>query len=252
MEIRLDGKTALVTGAGRNLGRSIALSLAEAGAAVVVNARTNREEAEAVVREIEASGGQAVAHLADVGDVAAVAAMVDEASRRFGPVDILVNNAAIRPHQPFLSIEPEDWDNVIRTNLSSAFYGARAALPAMMERGFGRIINISGIDGVQGAANRAHNVACKAGIIGFTKALALECGPKGVTVNAVVPGAFDTTRDPKNYPNWPPGEAFLNRIPARRLGRSEEVGHICTFLASAAAAYITGQSIHVNGGLLMV
>ncbi len=251
MELRLDDKTALVTGAGRNLGRAIALALAEAGARVVVNARSNRDEAEAVVREIQASGGQAIVHLADVGDLTAVSAMIDEAARLLGPVNILVNNAAIRPHQPFFSIEPEDWDLVLRTNLSSAYYSARAALPSMTERGFGRIINISGVDGFKGAANRAHNVACKAGLIGLTKALALEFGPMGVTVNAVVPGAFDTTRDPKNYPSWPPGQAFLERLPVPRLGQPEEVGQLCAFLASDAAAYITGQSIHVNGGLLL-
>ncbi len=130
------------------------MALAEAGARVVVNAKTNRKEAEAVVEEIEKGGGEAAAVLADVSDLEAVSALVDQACRRFGTVDILVNNAAIRPHQPFLELEPEDWDRVLRTNLSSAYYCSRAVLPLMIERGFGRIINISGVDGSMGAPGR--------------------------------------------------------------------------------------------------
>ncbi len=251
MQLRLDGKTALVTGAGRNLGRAIALALGEAGARVAVNARTSRAEAEAVAEAVRQAGGEALVALADVGNPAAVEEMATSAVQRFGPIDILVNNAAVRPRQALLEITPEDWDRVLRNNLSSAFYCARAVLPSMRRRGFGRIINISGVDGVKGATHRAHNVTAKAGLIGLTKALALEAGHAGITVNAVVPGAFDTSRNAKDYPNWPPPAQWLKQLPVSRLGESGEVAALCLYLASDAAAYITGQAIHINGGLLM-
>jgi 3-oxoacyl-[acyl-carrier protein] reductase len=251
MRETLEGRVALVTGAGRNLGRAMALALAEAGARVAVNARANRGEALAVVGEIEAAGSEGLAVLGDVGDRAAIVSMVEEVSKRFGSVDLLVNNAGIRPRQSFLEIEPEDWDRVLRTNLTSVFACSRAVVEPMIEQGFGRIINITGVDGVGGAPHRAHNVACKAGMIGLTKALAVELGHSGITVNAVAPGAFDTTRDPRNYPEWPPPPAFFETLPVPRLGQPEEVGALCAFLASEAAGYITGQTIHTNGGMLM-
>ena len=218
---------------------------------MAVNARANREEAGAVVEEVEAAGSAGMAVLGDVGERADILAMVEAVSKELGSVDVLVNNAGIRPRQSFLEIEPEDWDRVLRTNLTSVYACSRAVVEPMMERGFGRIINITGVDGVGGAPHRAHNVACKAGMIGLTKALAMELGSSGITVNAVAPGAFDTTRDPKNYPEWPPPAEFFARLPVPRLGQPEEVGTLCAFLASEAAGYITGQTIHTNGGMLM-
>ena len=251
MQVTLEGKTALITGAGRNLGRAMALAFAEAGAKLVLNARASRDELEAVAEEVRALGSEALPLLADVGDAQAVARMVAQALAWAVGVDILVNNAAKRPRQSFLETSVEDWDRVIRTNLSGAFYCSRSVVPSMVERGYGRIINISGIDGQMGASNRVHNVSCKAGLMGMTKAMASELGRFGVTVNSIVPGAFDTTRDLKDYPGWPPSEASMRRYAVPRLGRPEELGPLSVYLASEASGYVTGQSIHINGGLFM-
>jgi NAD(P)-dependent dehydrogenase (short-subunit alcohol dehydrogenase family) len=247
---RLDGRVALVTGAGRNLGRAIALTFARAGAHVIVNARSNRDEAEAVAAEARTYGVQALACLADVSDERQVQAMMSEAFGAFDAIDILVNNAAIRPRQSFLEITSSDWERVLRTNLFSAYYACQAVIPRMVMRHRGRILNISGADGFMGAANRAHNVASKAGIVGLTKGLAAEFGKDGITVNAVVPGLFDTTRDAAHYSNTVL-TAWLEGLPIRRPGQPDELSEVCLFLASDEAAYITGQSLHVNGGGLM-
>jgi NAD(P)-dependent dehydrogenase (short-subunit alcohol dehydrogenase family) len=247
---RLDQRVALVTGAGRNLGRAIALAFAREGAHVLVNARTNRDEAEAVAAEARTYGVRALPYLADVSDEKQVQDMVRAAIDTFGAVDVLVNNAAVRPRQGFLEITSEDWERVLRTNLFSAYYACQAVLPGMVARRRGRILNISGADGFMGAANRAHNVASKAGIVGLTKGLAAEFGPAGITVNAVVPGLFDTTRDAAHYSNTVL-TAWLEGLPIRRIGQPDELSEVCLFLASDEAAYITGQSLHVNGGGLM-
>lgn len=244
----LNGKTALVTGAGRNIGRAIALALAGAGANVVVNYRSNRDEGESVAAEAREFGLEAVAIKADIGDPNAVRKMGREAIDRFGAVDVLVNNAAVRHRQDFLSITSEEWDRVIASNLSGAFYCTRAVLPSMLERGSGRIINISGTDWFQGRALRAHNVASKGGLAGLTKAIAVEFGHCGITCNMVVPGIMDTSRDPEHYPDWPPAQETLDHLPVPRMGLPDEVARVCVFLASDDSSYVTGQTVHVSGG----
>jgi NAD(P)-dependent dehydrogenase (short-subunit alcohol dehydrogenase family) len=248
----LAGRTAIVTGAGRNLGRAIALALGDAGANVVVNARSNSAEAEAVAAEVNAGNGRAIAAVGDVGDAAFDERMVQQAIDRFGVVDVLVNNAGVRKRRPILEITPEDWDETIRSNLSSMFYLTRLVLPGMIERRWGRIINIGGPDGQSGSIFRAHNVTCKAGLIGLAKAITAEVAHLGVTANVVVPGVMDTTRDLADYPHWPPSQETLSTlVPAARLGTPDELAYACRFLASNAASYISGQTLHVNGGYYM-
>jgi 3-oxoacyl-[acyl-carrier protein] reductase len=250
----LKGRTAVITGAGRNIGRAIAIELAQAGANVVVNARQNRDEAEAVVAEVNkgGTGARAIAVIGDIGDSGFDEELIGRAIDEFGGVDCLVNNAGRRPRQAFLDITPGDWDSVLGSNLSSIFYLSRLALPGMVERGWGRIISIGGPDGQQGAPFRAHNVTCKAGMIGLMKAITLEFGPLGVTANVVVPGMMNTTRNPADYPGWPPSQEYVEtRVPVGRMGASEEVAYACRFLASNLGAYVSGQTLHVNGGTFM-
>jgi NAD(P)-dependent dehydrogenase (short-subunit alcohol dehydrogenase family) len=248
----LAGRTVIVTGAGRTIGRAIAISLGEAGANVVVNARSNREDADAVVADVNATKGQAIAVLGDVGDPSFDEELVQKAVDTFGSVDVLVSNAARRKRQPFLDITFDDWDTIVRSNLSASFYLAKLVLPGMVDRRWGRIVNIGGPDGQRGSPYRAHNVSCKAGLIGLTKAISIEFAHAGITANVVVPGVMDTSRNPVDYPNWPPSRKNLaGRVPAARMGTSEEVAYACRFLASNAAAYITGQTLHVNGGEYM-
>lgn len=248
----LAGRTVIVTGAGRNIGRAIAIAFGQAGCNVVVNARSNRDEAAEVVERVTAEGGSAIAVIGDVGSAAFDEEMVAAAVERYGSVDVLVNNAARRRRQPFLEITPEDWDTILRSNLSAMFYLSRLVLPGMAERRWGRIINIGGPDGQRGSPYRAHNVTCKAGMIGLVKAVSIEFAHAGITANVVVPGMMDTSRSAVDYPNWPPSQQVIaDRVPAARLGESDEVAFACRFLASNAAAYITGQTLHVNGGHYM-
>lgn len=248
----LAGRTAIVTGSGQNIGRAIALAFASAGANVVINGRHDRAKIESVAEQARRAGVEAVAVLADVGDPAAVSDLVDSAAGRLGRLDIAVSNVSIRPHQPFLDISVDDWRKVVNTNLNSAFYLARAILPHMKERGYGRIIHISGSDGFFPVGNRAHVVVAKAGVHALTKAIALEFGPYGITANTVAPGWIDTPRDPKDYPDY---DAILRKIlqsiALRRLGTVDEVSQACLYLASDAAAFVTGQVLHVNGGEFM-
>ena len=241
----LNGKVALVTGSGRNIGRSIVLALAKEGADVVVNARSNRKEVESVAEEVRALGAKAIPLLADVGNREQLEAMLDQALAEFGHIDIVVNNAAARPHKPFAEMSYEDWRNVLATDLDSAFLSAKAALPGMLERQWGRVINLSGLQAFQGRHGGAHISAAKVGLIGFTRALATELAPDGILVNCIVPGLIDTTRD---------GEARtrpssrLSEIPVGRMGEPQDIASLCSFLCSDAAGFITGQTIHVNGG----
>ena len=248
---RLDGRVAIVTGSGRNIGRAVAEAFAEAGAKVVVNGHRDREAIEAVAAGIRERGGEAIAVLADVSDDAAVGAMVAQAVDTFGGLDIAVSNVSLRPYQSFLDITVEDWERVIRTNLSSTFFMARHAVPHMIGRGRGRLINVSGMDGFFGnVTHRAHNVSAKAGMHGLAKAVAREFGGQGITANTVAPGPIDTQRDWSQYVHQE-REAVHLGVPLQRYGAVDEVAGACLFLASDAGGYVSGQVIHVNGGYLM-
>ena len=245
MAQELAGKVAIVTGAGRNIGRAIALALAESGAAVVVNARGNRAEADAVVREIESSGGRAIVHIGDVADAKAVQAMADAATQKFGRIDILVNNAALRREKPFAEMDYAAWREILDVTLDGAFHCVKACLPALRHSGAGTIVNIGGLSAHTGAANRAHVVTAKAGIVGFTRALAHDLAADGITVNCVVPGLIGTPR-PKDKPE-PAHHATHGTISGKK-GSPEDVAAMVRFLCSPAARYINGQAIHANGG----
>ena len=242
----LHGKVALVTGSGRNIGRATILELARNGADVVVNARSNVAEAESVAAEARELGARAIATVADVADQGAVYRMVGSAIEEFGRVDILVNNAGMRASKPFTEMTVEDWREVNGVNMDGPFFACQAVVPGMIERGWGRIINVSGLNAFKGRAEWAHVCAGKMGALGLTRALAAELAPHGILVNHIVPGAFDTTRvEGQSTPAANPG------IPVGRLGLPEEIAHTVAFLASDGATYITGQTIHVNGGALI-
>lgn len=246
------GKTALVTGSGRNIGRAIAIALAQQGANVVVNGHRDKNAVDAVVEEIRKAGGRAVGVMADVSSHDEVAAMVEKTVGEFGSIDIAVSNVGIRRMQPFLDISVEDWNSVLGANLSSAFYLARKVIPHMQRRKWGRIILISGFDGFWGqVTQRAHNVTCKAGLHGLAMALAREFGPDGITANTVVPGVIDTERDWSQYAHLPDNEEIAKQIPVRRFGTPAEVAAACTYLSSDGGGFVSGQAIHVNGGHYM-
>ena len=241
----LKGHTAFVTGAGRNIGQAIALELARRGVNVVVNARSNREEAEAVVAAARELAVEAICLLGDVGQAADVQRMAREALERFGTVDILVNNAAIRPAKPFLELDEADWHRVLDVDLNAAFYTAKAFLPGMVAAGWGRIINLTGMNAIHGYAGRAPVSAAKHGVWGLTKALAKEFGPRGVTVNAVSPGPIRSQHpDPAMTQHI---ESQLGKIPLGRLGKPQDIAALCGFLASDAGGFISGQMIAANG-----
>ena len=241
----LDGKVAIVTGAGRNIGRAIALALADGGASIVVNARGNRAEAEAVARDIEAAGGTALVHLGDVADAAATQAMADAAVNRFGRIDILVNNAALRREKPFGEMSYAEWREILDVTLDGAFHCAKACLPALKQSGAGAIVNIGGLSAHTGAKHRAHVVTAKAGLVGFTRALACDLASDGITVNCVVPGLIGTPR-PKDKPE--PAHHLTHQTLTGERGKPEDIAVTVRFLCSPAARYITGQAIHANGG----
>lgn len=249
MDQELAGRVALVTGAGRNIGAAIARDLAAAGAAVIVNARGNAAEAEAVAASIRAAGGRAAIALGDVADPAAAAAMVRVAIESFGRLDILVNNAAIRREIPFAEMDFVAWRDVLGVCLDGAFHVTKAALDALRASGQGAIINIGGLTGHTGAPHRAHVVTAKAGLAGFTRALAHDLAGDGITVNLVAPGMIDTARGPGGSATpHAPGHRAGRKTLVGREGTSEEVASAVRFLAGPAARYVTGQSIHVNGG----
>lgn len=247
----LANRTAIVTGSGRNIGRAIARSLGAMGANVVVNGHSDRAAVDAVVREIEQAGGTAFARMADVSSGDEIGAMVADAASRFGSVDIVVSNVAIGRMQPFLEITPDDWDDVLRTNLTASFHLARHAIPHMQSRRWGRIVLISGFDGFWGhVTHRAHNVTAKAGLHGLSMALAREFGAQGITANTVAPGAIDTVRDWSQYKRQD-REKIAAEIPCQRFGDPDEVAAACDFLCSERGGFVSGQVIHVNGGHYM-
>lgn len=245
----LTEQVALVTGASRGIGRATALLLAADGAAVVVNYREQADAAAQVVKEIEAAGGRALAVRADVGDPAACRALVAAAVDRFGRLDILVNNAGHSHTGLLIDTDPAEWDRLLAVHLTGIYTLTRAALPHMIDRRYGRIINISSIWGMTGASWEVAYCTVKAGQIGFTKALALETGPWGITVNAVAPGAIDTDMNANLT-----GEAlqeWLAKTPVGRLGTANEVAEVVRFLARRESGFITGQIWSPNGGVLV-
>ncbi|OWU84354.1 hypothetical protein ATO6_14095 [Oceanicola sp. 22II-s10i] len=244
---RLDDKVALVTGSGQNIGRAIALRLAEAGAAVVVNGARSPEKVDETVHLIREAGGRAHGIMADVSDAEAVGRMVAEAAEVFGPVDIAVSNVGRRLHKPFEDITIADWDESIRINLSASFYLAHHVVPGMKEKGWGRIIHVSGYDGFTGhLTERAYNIAAKAGMHGFSKAVGKELGKYGITANTLVPGAIDTDRDWSQYPNTHV-DAKREAIPLKRWGHVDDLAYAAVYLCTTGG-FVNGQAIHLNGG----
>jgi 3-oxoacyl-[acyl-carrier protein] reductase len=241
----LDGKVAIVTGAGRNIGRAIALALAESGASVVVNVRSNRAEADAVAHEIEAAGAKALVHIGDVANASSVQAMADAAMKAFGRIDILVNNAALRREKPFADMSYAEWREIMDVTLDGTFHCVKACLPALRQSGAGTIVNIGGLSAHTGARDRAHVVTAKAGIVGFTRALAHDLAADGITVNCVVPGLIGTPR-PKDEPE--PAHHLTHQTITGARGRPEDVAAAVLFLCGPGARYVNGQAIHANGG----
>jgi 3-oxoacyl-[acyl-carrier protein] reductase len=254
--MRLEGKRALITGASRNIGRAIALAFAAEGADLVLNTRINAAELEAVAADCRKAGVRVVSALGDIGDASAVETMVTRALSELGAIDVLVCNAAIRPHTPITEISVDDWHRVMAVDLHSAFYLARAVVPGMKAHGRGSIVALGGQSAITGRPNTAAVTAAKSGLLGLVRALAAELGPFGIRANMVVPGFIDTER---RYAEWypefkqtPPGDpAQLKEIPLRRLGRPEDIADACVFLASDASAYVTGDTIRVMGGRII-
>jgi len=242
-------KTALVTGASRGIGRATALELAKAGAKVAVNFAGNHAAAQEVVSLIEAAGGQAMLVQADVGDAAAVDAMIKAVVERFGKIDILVNNAGITKDNLIMRMKEEEWDAVIHTNLKGIFNCTKAVTKLMMKQRYGRIVNMTSVVGVMGNAGQSNYAAAKAGVIGFTKSMAKELASRNITVNAVAPGYISTDMT-ANLPEQARTE-LQSQIPLQRLGNPEDVAAAVLFLVSPGADYITGQTIHVDGGMVM-
>jgi 3-oxoacyl-[acyl-carrier protein] reductase len=248
MTQELSGRVAIVTGAGRNIGRGIALALADGGAAVVVNARANRTEAENVAGEIERAGGKAIALIADVADPGAVEKMVAAAAAHFGRIDILVNNAAVRAEQAFNKMTLAEWRAVTAVILDGAFNSVQACLPHLKRGGAGVIVNIGGLSAHTGAARRAHVVTAKSGLVGFTRALAHELAPDRIRVNTVTPGVMATPR-PAGQPE-PQHHSLVHALVGRR-GAPEDIAAAVRFLCGPGASFITGQNIQVNGGAFL-
>jgi len=243
---KLDGKVALVTGSGRNIGRATALKLAGEGAHVVVNARANQAEADAVVREAQGLGVKALAVIADVAKRDQVEGLAAKALSEFGRVDILINNAAIRPHKPFTELTVEDWEHVRGVVLDGALYLTRAVIDSMVKNHYGRILFFTGDGAFTGGKGRAHVSAAKMGLVGMARALATEFAPNNIRVNVVSPGSIDTRRD---NPEWYQGRVpSAAGIPLGRQGHVDEIAATCLFLVSDDGGFITGQTIHVNGG----
>ena len=245
----LTGIVALVTGASRGIGKAIACKLAKEGAKVIINYNGSKEKAEAVKSQIEAEGGQAEVYQCDVSDYAACEAFIQTVIKEHGSLDILVNNAGITRDGLLMKMSEEDFDRVLDTNLKGTFNTIRFASRQMLKQRSGRIINMSSVVGVSGNAGQANYAASKAGVIGLTKATARELASRGITVNAIAPGFIET--DMTEVLSDKVKEASEAQIPLGHFGKPEDVANAAAFLASEEAAYITGQVLHVDGGMVM-
>ncbi len=242
----LEGAVAVVTGAARNIGRAIALDLAEAGAAVCIVTLSDMTGAHSVAEEITTKAGRAFALQADVADEKDARRIVDETVQRYGRLDILVNNAGVRPESAFEKITLEDWHRVLAVVLDGAFLCSRAAVPALAAGGRGTIINIGGLTAYTGGVHRAHVITAKAGLDGLTKALAVELAPQGITVNLVAPGLIATKRKGED-----PAHRKTRTVLAGRPGQPEDIAAMVRLLAGPRGRYLTGQTIHINGGVFL-
>lgn len=246
--MQLENEIAFITGASRGIGQAIALVLAAQGATVIGTA-TSEKGADAISDYLQKHGAKGIGMVLDVTDQASVEKVVADIEARYGTVSILVNNAGITRDNLLMRMKEDEWDAIIQTNLTSLFRVTKACLRSMMKARRGRIISISSVVGVSGNAGQANYAAAKAGVIGFSKSLAREVGSRGITANVVAPGFIDTdmTRELPEAQK----QALLNQIPLTRLGSPEEIAHAVAFLASPGAAYITGETLHVNGGMYM-
>ncbi len=242
-EKELQGRVAVITGAGRSIGRAMALELAKGGAAVVINVRSNKAEADAVVKEIEAAGGRALAAIADVTDAAAVERMAKAALEKFGRIDYLVNNAAVRQEKTIEHMTFEDWRRITGIILDGAFHCVKACLAAIKQSDAGSIVNVGGLTGAMGSPDRIHVVTAKAGLAGFTRGLAMELAPNKITVNTLVPAMLARPDRPDEIPSHP-----LYRPILGRAAWPTDFAPLTRFLLGPGARYITGQIINVNGG----
>jgi 3-oxoacyl-[acyl-carrier protein] reductase len=240
----LTGKVAIVTGSGRNIGRAIAHALAQAGASVVINVRSNKAEADTVVREIESAGGKATAVVGDVAEEKTAAMLADTALKHFGGIDILVNNAALRREKPIDQMSYADWREVMGVILDGSFRCVHACLPALKKNG-GSIINIGGMSAHIGSKDRAHVITAKAALVGFSRALAHDLATHKITANCIVPGAIDTAR-PATSPT--PAHHLTHGTITGTRGKPEDVAAMVRYLCGPGGRYVTGQTIHVSGG----
>ncbi|UOF89225.1 3-oxoacyl-[acyl-carrier-protein] reductase [Fodinisporobacter ferrooxydans] len=249
MEKPLQGRVALVTGGSRGIGRGICLQLAQAGASVAVNYAGNAQAAEEVVAQIVAGGGQAISIKGNIASVEEVAPMFDQVLHTYGKLDILVNNAGITRDNLLMRMKEEEWDAVIDTNLKGVFHCIKAAARPMMKQRYGRIVNIASVVGVVGNPGQMNYVAAKAGVIGMTKTAAKELASRNITVNAVAPGYIETDMTATLAEDVK--AKLYDQIPLGKLGQVEDVAKVVLFLASEDSAYMTGQTLHVDGGMVM-
>lgn len=245
----LKGKCAIVTGASRGIGKAIAIKLASLGASIVINYRSSESEAENVAKEVKKFGVEAMLVKADISNIEEAEKLVKEAKEKFGKIDIMVNNAGITKDGLIMRMKEEDFDNVIRVNLKGVFNCLKSITPVMMRQKHGKIINLSSVVGISGNAGQVNYAASKAGVIGMTKSLAKEIGSRGINVNAVAPGFIETDMTDKLGEKLK--QEAVNNIPLKRLGKPEDVAEVVSFLASDEASYVTGQVIHVDGGMVM-
>ena len=243
----LKGRVALITGAAHNIGRAITLAYADSGADVLIHAHSSSDAAQTLGDEVRERGRKAHVGVADIRDQAAVAEMLSAASRELGPINVLVNNAAVRKEAPFESLSVDLWREAIGVTLDGAFFCTQAVIGGMLDQGFGAIINLVGLTAHTGAPHRAHVITAKSGIMGFTRALAIEYADRGITVNGVSPGTIDTVRG-ESAGGARPAHRQGRVVPIGRQGTPDEIAAMCVFLASDQARYITGQIIAINGG----